>query len=119
MAVERVVPTATLLPNGQVLVAGGFKSNNIYTASVELYDPYAATPITLSQAIKLPSGAFRFGFTNKSGAIFTALASTNVASSVSTWSILGNPVEIAPGQFQFTDAGATNLPQHYYRVRWP
>src|SRR5947208_935280 len=31
--------TATLLPNGMVLVAGGFDSNNNVLASAELYDP--------------------------------------------------------------------------------
>ena len=34
--------TATLLPNGQVLVAGGLDSNN-FLASAELYDPASGT----------------------------------------------------------------------------
>ena len=37
MATARYDHTATLLPNGQVLVAGGFGGN--YLASAELYDP--------------------------------------------------------------------------------
>jgi hypothetical protein len=35
----RVLHTATLLQNGMVLVAGGFDSNFIVSASAELYDP--------------------------------------------------------------------------------
>src|SRR2546422_45945 len=37
----RYVATATLLPSGKVLVAGGF--NGGYLASAELYDPVAGT----------------------------------------------------------------------------
>ena len=37
----RDAPTATLLPNGKVLVAGGY--NGTYLASVELYDPTSGT----------------------------------------------------------------------------
>ena len=35
--------TATLLPNGKVLVAGGFDNNNGYLTSAELYDPASGT----------------------------------------------------------------------------
>ena len=38
MTIERGIQTATLLPNGQVLVAGG-DSNSDVLASAELYDP--------------------------------------------------------------------------------
>src|SRR6266478_4158880 len=35
--------TATLLPNGMALVAGGFDNNNAASASAELYDPASRT----------------------------------------------------------------------------
>jgi hypothetical protein len=35
--------TATLLPNGKVLVAGGLDNNNNALASAELYDPASGT----------------------------------------------------------------------------
>ena len=41
MAVARYFHTATLLPNGRVLVAGGAGLPNDYLASAELYDPGA------------------------------------------------------------------------------
>src|SRR5229473_4959028 len=31
--------TATLLPNGQVLIAGGMERNGVFYSSAELYDP--------------------------------------------------------------------------------
>lgn len=39
LAVARAYHTATLLPNGQVLVSGGMNYATGYVASVELYDP--------------------------------------------------------------------------------
>jgi len=39
LAVRRFSQTATLLPNGKVLVAGGMECNGKYDASAELYDP--------------------------------------------------------------------------------
>ena len=35
--------TATLLPNGKVLVAGGYDSSGVYLSSAELYDPASGT----------------------------------------------------------------------------
>ena len=39
LTVRRFSQTATLLPNGKVLVAGGMEQNGVYYASTELYDP--------------------------------------------------------------------------------
>jgi PKD repeat protein len=43
MNTERSHHTATLLRNGQVLIAGGIDANNYVIASAELYDPVAET----------------------------------------------------------------------------
>ncbi|MGH2667729.1 MAG: kelch repeat-containing protein, partial [bacterium] len=43
LAVARFHHTATLLPNGKVLVAGGVDDNHNYPAPAELYDPLTGT----------------------------------------------------------------------------
>src|SRR5438128_11789768 len=43
LATTRYLHTATLLPNGKVLVAGGFDSSYVASASAELYDPASGT----------------------------------------------------------------------------
>jgi N-acetylneuraminic acid mutarotase len=42
MSVPRAYHTATMLPTGKVLVAGGVSDNNMTLASAELYDPVTA-----------------------------------------------------------------------------
>jgi large repetitive protein len=63
MGTARAFPTATLLPNGKVLVAGGANGN--YLSSAELYDPATGiwtatdslgTARTSHAATLLPSG---------------------------------------------------------------
>jgi hypothetical protein len=107
-----------LLPNGKVLAAGGFYFTSLTNA--ELYSSSVATsPIVVTNGTRLSGGAVRFGFTNTSGANFTALATTNLSLSVSNWSVIGAVSEISSGVFQFTDPQATNYPQRFYRVRSP
>jgi hypothetical protein len=43
MTAVRILPTATLLPNGKVLLAGGGDTSNNALASAELYDPTTGT----------------------------------------------------------------------------
>ncbi len=64
-------------------------------------------------------GTFQFSFTNAAGADFTALSSTNLALPLTNWLILGNILEFVPGHYQFTDLGATNSLQRFYRVVSP
>lgn len=65
------------------------------------------------------SGGFHLSLTNVPGVHFTALASTNVATPLRNWTVLGAVTETSPGQYQFTDMQATNLPQRFYCVRSP
>jgi hypothetical protein len=73
----------------------------------------------LTGASILPDGSFQFNFTNAAGATFTVFSTTNIASPASSWSALGAPTEISPGQYHFTDPQATNRPLGFYRVRSP
>ncbi len=52
MTAGREGHTATLLPNGQVLVAGGYQRNNPLTTA-ELYEPVTSVPGLLSAASRL------------------------------------------------------------------
>jgi hypothetical protein len=111
--------TQTLLPNGNVLIAGGFDGNN-GVAVAELYNSTAAAlPIRFTTGPQPPGGAFQFGFTNLPGFSFTALASTNLQLPFADWTVAGNATEISSGVYQFTDPQATNSPQRFYRVRSP
>ena len=65
MLTARAAHTATLLPSGAVLVAGGFDTNNTALAEAELYDPTAGmwrrtgsllTSHDFHTATRLPSG---------------------------------------------------------------
>jgi hypothetical protein len=110
---------AALLPNGKVLVAGGF--NNADTGpSTELFDPASAvaTPPLLNLT-RLPTGATLTTFHNTPGLSFTILASTNVGLPLNQWTPQGKPVEVVPGNYQFTDALPPNLARRFYSVRSP
>jgi hypothetical protein len=64
---------------------------------------------------KLGNGNFQLTFTNVSGLNFSILASTNIATAVTNWTVLGAPVENPVGQYHFTDSTANNA--RFYRVR--
>ena len=70
-------------------------------------------------SVRHANGAFEFGFIGAPGGSFIVLAAANVSLSLSNWTSLGAPIEISPGQFQFTDLQAPDSPQRFYRVRSP
>jgi hypothetical protein len=88
------------------------------SAGILLITP-APTRILLTNPIVLPDRTFQFGFTNTPGAVFTALATTNLTSPSANWTTLGSATEISDGLFQFTDLQATNYPRRSYRIRSP
>jgi DNA-binding beta-propeller fold protein YncE len=77
------------------------------------------TPLVLTGGTILANGAFRFSFTNNQGASFTVLTTTNLASPMSNWTVVGTPTNSGSGLFQFTAPMSTNAPQLYYRVSSP
>lgn len=77
-------------------------------------------PPRLTGPARSGSGSFQFAFSNNTpGVTFTVFTTTNLALPFTNWTVLGVPIEMAPGQFQFTDAQATNSPQRFYRVTSP
>ena len=67
----------------------------------------------------LGNGSFQLGFDFSPNATFTVLATTNLALPSASWTVLGQAVESPAGHYQYTDSGATNYGQRYYRVRTP
>ncbi len=116
--------TATLLPNGKVLVAAGYiSSTSVWLSSAELYDS-ALGPITVVNPTKLPNGAFQFAFTSAANGTYSALATTDLAlplvyspyNGVLNWTVLHAVPEFSPGLYVFSDPQATNSPQRFYQV---
>jgi hypothetical protein len=121
-----VGPTNTLtLTNVRTNQAGAYfvtivnscSVTNSALATLVVTNPPRAS--TISSTSWLPGGGFQLGFTNVPGAPFSVVAATNVALPLSNWMLLTGLTEVTPGQFQFTDPQATNLPQRFYRVRSP
>ena len=79
----------------------------------------ATNPPVLGGCAARADGSFQFAFTNRPGASFTVLGTTNLSLPLSNWTALGAPIESAAGQFQFTDAQATDGRQRFYRLRSP
>lgn len=98
----RIYDTATLLPNGQALVAGGANSSDNYISSAELYNPASGTwSLTGSlnfdrayhTATLLPNGqvlaAGGFGFVDGSPAIAIPSSAELYNPATGTWSVTG------------------------------
>jgi hypothetical protein len=98
LSTARAEHAATLLPNGLVLVAGGFDSSNNLTASAELYDSSSGTwSLTgdlniaryLHTATLLPNGMVLVAGGRDSSVIASASAELYDPAS-GTWTVTGN-----------------------------
>jgi N-acetylneuraminic acid mutarotase len=130
LSTSRRYHTATLLANGQVLVAAGqgpdpnfsISLESVNLASAELYDSGVPFVNPIINPARLGDGSFQFHFHgNLNSTNYRVLASPNAAAPLNTWSNLGPANEMPPGsgQFQFTDRQATNYPRRFYRVSSP
>lgn len=77
------------------------------------------TATKLTNPTRLTDGVFQLAFTNAPGAVFGALATTNLSLPLSNWTALGGVTEVSPGQFQFSDPQAVTNRQRFYRLRAP
>ena len=70
--------------------------------------------------VSIVAPAFQFTFSEDTpGATFTVLATTNLSLPLNSWDVLGQPLQIGPDLFQFTDAQVTDIPQRFYHVSSP
>jgi sugar lactone lactonase YvrE len=76
------------------------------------------TPPTLTGAQMLGNGVIQFTFTNTPGGSFTVLSTTDLSLPLNEWTVVGTPVSVSPGVFQFTSEPASD-PQRFYTVRSP
>jgi hypothetical protein len=129
---DGATPTLALLPGSPAIDAGDDsltatdqrglprKSGaHVDIGAFEVQQVNAANAPLLVRSKQLGAGTFQFSFADIPGASFSVLTSTNLDLPMSQWKNLTGVIEIAPGQYQFTDASATNGVTQYYRVRWP
>jgi hypothetical protein len=111
-------PTTNSFLYSQAFVLG---SNAVVSAAA--YDPnfdnsvpasalFSVYPLSFLAAGVLPGGGFQMAFTGAAGSNYVLLASTNLIN----WTpLMTNPA--TTNVFDFTDAGATNFPDRFYRVQ--
>jgi len=111
--------------SGQANIAAKLAANTLYrftfndqTLAYSLQSLAIIPPRLDSQIVSTNHACF-FSFTNLPGTRFTVLGSTNLNLPITNWTVLGGAIEIAPGQFQFSDLTITNLSTRFYCVRTP
>jgi hypothetical protein len=62
---------------------------------------------------------FQFTFPNPAAISYTVIATENVGLPLSSWTVLGAPVAIGGGVYQFTDTDSVNHPRRFYELRAP
>ena len=76
-------------------------------------------PPFLSSVQALGGGVFQFSFTNTNAVYFSVLAGSDVAAPIAEWEVLGSPVPVGGGIYQFTDPGAAKHERRFYQLRSP
>ncbi len=96
-----------------------FTSGSLTSVTSSPFNIRAPIKSTLSGST-ISAGKFIFGFTNAPGLSFTMLGTNNVAAPVSTWPVVGLPIETPAGSgiYRFTNSIGTNATQ-FYLLRQP
>ena len=76
-------------------------------------------PVIISVGMIGTSAQFRIQFTGNSNFTQTVLSTTNLATPLANWTVLGVATQITNGVFEFIDPTATNSAQRFYQLRSP
>jgi hypothetical protein len=112
-------PNAPTNSGAYTVVASVVDSNYKGGATNTLVITGPPVPFHVASPLRLSNGSVQFGFTNNPGGSFSVLATSNLTLTASNWVVLGTVTEVSPGNYQFTDAQATNSAWRFYRVRSP
>jgi hypothetical protein len=107
------------LASGKVVLVGGFNfDDEDASGTSEIYDPASAVAraSVLTPVGKGPAGGFHFEFNNTPGLTFNVISASSLAAPLATWTPIGTPTEVLPGDYEFTDTNSANPPQSFYRV---
>ena len=112
-----VVPDLLLTLSSGNVVQGSFSVGSV-PATTTTSPSNAIASVASLNPFSSPSGGgrqFGLGFNALAHNSFSVWGSTNFMA----WSWLGPTTEGNPGQYQFLDAGSTNLPWRFYRLSSP
>jgi hypothetical protein len=113
----QVVPDLLLTLSSGNVVQGGFTVGSVPATTTTSPSNAIASVTSLKPFTSSSGGGGQFGLT------FNALAQNSFSVWGSTnfmdWNWVGPATESNPGQYQFLDAGTTNLPWRFYRLSAP
>lgn len=89
---------------------------DIGAVEVQYAPANTGTPVLTGSSLSSSGQTFQFTFTNAPDLDFSVLASTNVSSALTSWTVLGYAWPVSPGQYEFTDASISNFIGRYYNV---
>jgi hypothetical protein len=99
---------------------------NYYWSVQAVSSSFSGSPFAPEQELRLEpvienishnQGSFELSLAFVPSSALTVLASPDISVPLTNWINLGPMVEHSPGDFHFTDAQGTNMPQRFYRVR--
>ncbi|MEP6662128.1 MAG: hypothetical protein ABJC04_00565 [Verrucomicrobiota bacterium] len=114
--------TSTASVTGSTPSGNGFQSSIVTGGDGRMVlrlTVVASRPVITSSAVV--GGFFTLTFSGTTGATYSIVSSTDIATPLSSWTVVGTATEspAGSGQFQFTDSSPATSSQRFYTVRLP